>query len=356
MNNPFRFILGTLIKARANALPFVCFLSFFLLCCGASPKNDSLDNRTKKLLALLAIDQISAPKQEVVVWTEDHNGHFASTWLLGNGAEISFAATVPTLIIPKGEALWEWQTIVEPIPLCDCQAWAVQEHRGDCPTLYASAELMQAQLVDRVTTAQVELTSISEQFADEDVQFGEFHADITPVSLIGPYLFVQYGRESVGCTPSHHSKTNGFLVFDLENRESITILSDAEKEKLIEVEQNAAFGLMQSDRLLHVNDASDIALTLIEPRYDPFSGITVSYGFSYQTLLNTRDDAQAALYSRTIQVPATTIPQALTPYASIPPVVAVFALNTPNTILRGWALVEGTPENRAILRAAFLSE
>jgi hypothetical protein len=271
-----------------------------------------------------------------VVWIEDESGKKTSYWIQGKNYEFGIVAMHPELVFPIGESLWLWQENEVVLPLCDCNAWRLQDFKGACPdTLETGSRTVI--LFTNLNTGEEETLEIGPNidFSRAD-KIGEFSSEVELLASVGPYLFIQYREEAYTCMAGDSLQTQGFIVFDMETRQVTDILSDSERKKIAENEQKTAFEIMSDDNLVSVRGAEDLELTGIIPSYHPSYGAAISYQFSKSVELQGRGGEKSGAYSREISVPARTLPKTLMPFLLIPHVVHSFMINTYDTRFGGW--------------------
>ena len=177
-----------------------------------------------------------------------------------------------------------------------------------------------------------------------------FGAAVT--ASVGPYLFIRSSEEIMACGAAHNSWSSRFTVFDVAGRETVEILTDEERAVILEEEQTAAFNEVRTDNLVTVDRPEDLDLTTIKPGLLPGVGLTIHYQFTADSSFADSDDNWGS-YSRSVIVPARNFPEALSPYAALPPAMSTFAFFSGDIQLGGWIPITGEGDQIAALAKAF---
>lgn len=318
--------------------------------CGASPEQDPV-----VLGAALAHDRAVEPIQDVLVWTFDEDGATSTTWLRGNDVGGAILATREGLILTAGEGVWELVREDVEIPLCDCEAWRAVELEGGCPVADEPAIVSVPVLLDHVSGKRLHPVKdpvASTEDETTDVEF-EFHATI--VSSVGPYLFFRSGQRSMGCEAAHDTWSEAFTIFDLVAEETTDLFTEEERAAIMENEQAAAFEQIRTDNLVDVESVEDLTLTVIEPILVRGLGLTFRYQFTASSSF-AHSDGDWGAYSRSITVPAYSVPEALEPYLLLPRALTSFHIGDSDVQAGGWMPVTGSMEQVSALARAFETE
>jgi hypothetical protein len=309
-------------------------------------------SQAEKIVADTLIQSALIPVQNAIVWTIDEKGQTASYWLRGNAVRIEYAGARADLVIPLDGALWKWRETEKLKPLCDCDAWRIDDWQGECPEKEDPASIVEVDMVDLVSSNETALYRPLRAGLESDFQLSELSVEISPAASVGPYLFVKYKEEGDFCRTDRAYLNEGYFVFDLKNGETIEILSDADKEKIKASEQRPASNSAQG-KPGSAGDLSGLDLLAVEPRYDAAFNLRVFYMFGAKSAGERADTANQISYSESVSAQGETIPEALAPFAVPPAVVNAFAKGAFGVYPGGWSLVAGSDEQLAHIWTAF---
>jgi hypothetical protein len=314
-------------------------------------------SRTDDRLALqLAVGMALTPNQDVVAWSVDPQGGGISTWVKGNEVENETVAHRPGIVIPVGVELWQWQRTAAEVPLCACEAWKANGRQGQCPTASESGVGQVVELVELVSGERLELVAAPTGTGDDGGPiYIDFSTEVEPIASVGPYLFYRSGQGGAVCGAAQDEWWSEFQVFDLERRQPVEIFGEQELARIRATEQQAAYQLMADDKLVQATSADDLELTMIEPSWSP-AGLSLQYQFTADAAYVDSDDNRGS-YSRSVSVPAGSIPESLALFAAIPAPLQSFAFPSGDQgRVGGFGVVLGTPEQIDALVAAFTGD
>jgi hypothetical protein len=357
LGDEFRLLFMNRHAKRKTSLLVFCrrawplVLVLLVACDKGSPGPRSA---AEKMAAGIAIGDAMAPIQEVAVWVVDRQGRPSSYWVRGKFSAMGVIAASPGFLMPVGSALWQWQVREEPVTLCDCRAWEAEQFKGDCPGKLDVGIRQTIALVDRVTGEEVLLPPGPGLALEEGQELSEFQTDVKLIASVGPYLFIRTREEGLLCGSTHNQTVDGFLVFNMETREPVELLTEWERAGIAENEQQAAFELARGDNLASVDSPEDLALKAIVPGFTMGHGLTLFYEFSVSATFAESDGRPYASYTRQISVPAQQVPAALLPFMVLPALARQFVLDAPGVTLGGWMPIYCPPGKRPALQAAYL--
>lgn len=314
------------------------------------------------LLAAAMLTATMAPTQDAVIWHALGNGTYRTFWARGNGVVMDFVLARPHLLIPREGALWEWRETRRKVPVCDCAAWAVIDHQGDCPIDDESFSGKEVVLVDRVSGEEIALVTLPKISDEETIKLEEYFSDAEPIASVGSLLFVREEEKRAYCDRGGEEARQRFFVYNLDTLRREEVFSGSELKKIQENEQVKAYNMVRGDPLNSATSSSDMVLAGIEPHFmGPFNiGLTYHFSseFSYDEdpPANDADDSRALpviSYFSTVKVRAETIPRLLLENAIPPDVVRLFYTTASPELGRGWTRVAGTPEEMNTLWNTF---
>jgi len=342
-------------QPRASALGHVSGLLGVwvatLLLAGCGPRVPKSDDDLLALAAGAAVGAEASKTQHFVLWAE--KGEERSTlWIRGNALASEIVGIRPGLLLPGGDALWEWREEPAELPLCDCEAWQEAASEGPCPAAAETADATRILLHDLVSGAEIELLSAPTVDPAAGPELVYYHGAASPVATVGPYVFVRHGEESLACGAAHNSWSGGFTVWDLDQRAEVEVLDAADRERIATAERETAYKLFDGDKLVDIGSPDDLELTVIEPSYQPGRGLVLTYQFTADASFADSDENWGS-YSRSVDVEARALPTALVPFAPIPPALQNLAIVGDDLRVGGWAVFGGTAETMEALLVAF---
>jgi len=208
----------------------------------------------------------------------------------------------------------------------------------------ASGELLK--MVDWISSDEIELLTVDTLLSAQgiaEVPYGEFRFGTSLIGSMGPYLFIQYTMELQACSDKDPTLYEGFVVFDMEQEKEVQILSPEERSRILETEQIQAFEKMHGDPVMEVEKSEQLTLSGVKPVLFPGIGLVVYYQFTADTSFSDARNNRSS-YTRSVEIPAQVLPELLTPYAHLPPVMHALSVLGDEVQVGGWTPVFGTPE------------
>ncbi len=330
------------------------FLSAALLCpgCGSRSPSSQGDSTEADVAVGVALIVANEPTQDVLIWTMDRDDRITSHWLRGNRFGAVILASREGLLFPMTDGIWEIETRTVDLPLCDCDTWTENGMEGSCPVSNETATGESIVLVNLRNGDELSPVPSPDAANEEDPAYTDHSFGAGVIASVGPYLFIRSVKEVLACGAAHNSWSSQFTVFDVARRETVEILTDEERSRILEEEQTAAFNEVRTDNLVTVDRPEDLELTTIKPGLLPGVGLTIHYQFTADSSFADSDDNWGS-YSRSVIVPARNFPEALAPYAALPPAMSTFAVFSDNTRLGGWIPISGEGEQIAAIAKAF---
>ncbi len=330
------------------------FLSAALLClaCGSRPSSGQDDTVEAAVAVGAALAIVNEPTQDVVIWTMDREDRITSHWLRGNRFGAVILASREGLLFPMADGIWEIETRTIDLPLCDCDTWTDDGMEGPCPKSDETATGETIVLVNLRNDEELSPLPLVESMDEEGLVYTDHSFGAAVIASVGPYLFIRSSEEVLACGAAHNSWSSQFTVFDVAGRETVEILTDEERARILEEEQTSAFNGIRSDNLVNVDRPEDLELTTIKPGLLPGVGLTIHYQFTADSSFADSDDNWGS-YSRSVIVPARNFPEALAPYAALPPAMSTFAVFSDDLRLGGWIPITGEGEQIAAIAKAF---
>ena len=114
-------------------------------------------------------------------------------------------------------------------------------------------------------------------------------------------------------------------------------------------------GGLADDPAVDVAGPDDVDLAAAIPRWVAGAGLQLEYRFTAESSHAASDDTWSS-YTRSVVVPARALPEALVPFAALPPVAAGLGPLDPDVRIGGWALVSAPPVEAGAMLEAFLGE
>jgi len=304
-------------------------------------------------LAVAAARQMDEPLQTVVLWVEDSDKNTHSFLIEGNKYGGSIWAMRPGILLLVNGQIREVVFDNVELPLCDCELWESEGMENSCPLAEEPATGTWPRLRDVKSGKLIDLLPPPSTDSDGEVFLGEFSFGAEIIATIGPYLFLKYGDQSVACGAAHGSWFSDFFVYDMSKDKIVDIFSAEEKAAILSNEQQAAFAQIREDPAAHSMAAEDLDFTLIKPTFVSGAGMTLNYQFTAEASFGDSDDNWGA-YSRSVIVPAQSIPASLLMYAIIPPALSTFVALSPDIKVGGWIPVTATGQEIKTLVKAFV--
>ncbi len=342
MNNagPSRYVLIFLLVLMLNP------------CCGSRSPSGQDDSAEAAVAVGAALAIVNEPTQDVLIWTMDREDRITSHWLRGNRFGAVILASREGLLFPMTDGIWEIETRTVDLPLCDCETWTEDGMEGRCPVSDETATGETIVLVNLRNGEELSPLPLVVTADEEGPTFTDHSFGAGVIASVGPYLFIRSSEEILACGAAHNSWSSRFTVFDVASRETVEILTDEERARIMKEEQTAAFNEIRSDNLVTVDRPEDLELTTIKPGLLPGVGLTIHYQFTADSSFADSDDNWGS-YSRSVIVPARNFPEALAPYAALPPAMSTFAVFSDDLRLGGWIPITGEGEQITAIAKAF---
>lgn len=309
----------------------------------------------KELATALALSAYAPKDRRLVLWSRDSSGGLASHWIAGNDDDIRVIASGPGLLIPWGNSLWLYETPQTPVDLCDC---AAESTKNDINETVSDDEVCESVTTVFVQTSRLrniitdEIVPIDAPVTDSSRSLTKLKFTSRPTSSIGRYLIVDQKTEARYCGGEPSRKTQGFSVVDLETGVRTELFSEAELEDIEEHEKEAALALVREGHVALASDAWELELTAVAPRVTRDGLLTLAYEFSAQTTpVDSGENWQ--VYTHSVWVPAHKIPDKLSDFVIISPLVHMFVALFPQIDVRGFFEVSGDPALSARLIEQF---
>ncbi len=330
------------------------FLSAALLHpgCGSRSPSSQGDSTEAAVAVGAALAIVNEPTQDVLIWTMDREDRITSHWLRGNRFGAVILASREGLLFPMTDGIWEIETRTIDLPLCDCETWTDDGMEGPCPVSDETATGEIIVLVNLRNGEELFPVPLAETTDEEDPAFTDHSFAAAVIASVGPYLFIRSSEEILACGAAHNSWSSQFTVFDVAGRQTVEIITDEERAEIMKEEQTSAFNEIRSDNLVTVDRPEDLELTTIKPGLLPGVGLTIHYQFTADSSFSDSDDNWGS-YSRSVTVPARNFPEALVPYAALPPAMSTFAVFSGDIRLGGWIPIAGEGDQIAALAKAF---
>lgn len=336
-------------RDRLPACGCAALLAVLAGCGSGAPRLDTDD--AVALVVGAAVAAEATPVQDLLVWAEQ-DGARSTLWVRGSALGSEVVAVRPGLLIPAGDALFEWRETAVELPLCDCDRFDEAGREGPCPATDEPATARRVALVDLVSGDEIELLPVPAIDPSVGPELVDYRGTAAPLATVGPYVFVRHGVETLTCGAAHNSWSGGFTIYDLDRRAPTELLDATDRERIAAAERDSAFQLFAGDTLAEAARPDDLELTVIEPAYVPGLGLTLTYQFTADASFADSDDNWGA-YSRSVRVGARTLPTALVPFAPLPPALQNLVLTGDDVRVGGWAPVAGTAAMMAVLLGAF---
>lgn len=295
------------------------------------------------------------PAEELLLWAVGADGAATTLWIRGNSRGGTVLGRRPGILLALPDGVVEVREREVSLPTCDCAAEPGDGGTAECPAVIeggaTGAVLVAARLPDGDEIGITEAPEASDHGVPlyEALEFG---AEIT--ASVGPFLFVRADERSLACGAAHDDWSARFEVFDAAAGEPTGLLSEEERARLLDREQAAAFRLMAGDTLADAARPEDLELTMITPVAGPGGALGLRYQFSARSSFAASDGTWGA-YTRSVDVPAASLPAALLPFAPVPRALAGFPPPEPGLRFGGYTRLAPAGEQLAALARLFSS-
>jgi hypothetical protein len=292
------------------------------------------------------------PLQDVLLWTINAHGERATHWINGNRTGGRLVGSRPGIALALPSGVYEVGTRDVELPTCDCAAWEAAGQEGDCPAVEAGAVATTLFAVRRPGGEELAITDPPEASGDAGPSYSELESTASVIASMGPYLFVRVDTREMACGAAHESWSSEFSVFDLVAGRAVDLLTAEERAAVLGREQAAAFKLFEGDNLADAARPEDLELTMIAPVIVPGAGLGLRYQFTAGSSYAASDGEWGA-YTRSVDVPAASLPAAVAPYAAIPPALNAFPYPGEGLAIGGFAPITATGDDLAALERLF---
>ncbi len=325
--------------------------------CGSKPTRPGSPGEA--LAISLALKDELEGTHEAVVWLYGPDGTPQTHWIKRSAVGIASIVVRNDLVIPTEGALWRFPEIENPedidaIEIVDLVSGeshllvldedAVEEGDDDEDT--GSTEGPDAGDTDSEISAPPPTESAESEdtdtAVDESCAITVVQSNLAVIASMGPYLFVRFEERTYDCEETLVILEDRFATFDITDGSRVDILTEAELEPLLEL-----------DDVRELAREGTVNLMGIVPFFSPGFDLRLTYHFAAKRIYIADDGVRHSMVS-SVQVPARALPAALVPHALIPDFVCAFSLTAPGHTPGGFWLVNGTPEQVASQLGAFI--
>ncbi len=302
-----------------------------------------------------------AGKDNYLVFAAAQDGKTRTSWIVADDGPAGYReiAARGELVVAAGEHVFGWRTRKVLANQCDCQC--LENAGGDQLAQGSPQVALCERPVDVQVDELVDLTGQTSSFAlpdgkpldlDSKCEMGEDSENqsqeecrAAPLGAVGPFLFVFDSCYGYYCGAAHGQMGAGFRVVDLRDRRIVPVLSAEEAASFARQALPAALAAFRAEGTSDDGDyvyAPDTAeLTLQAPRFAADGTLVLDLQFTADASY-AESDGRWSSYSRSVSVPAPTLPARLAPLTTPPPVarwMAAHVAKAPSTV-RGWSRVE----------------
>jgi hypothetical protein len=326
--------------------------TLLLLACGAcsgDPAPDDLARIPAPASALRPTDAAaSASPEAYLVWSidpADTVGVGQTAWIDGEGRVV---ARRPGVYVAGGGAVWAWTKGTKPARGGDCDCLEENDFAEDaqCPK---TAPVGVADLVDALGGRRIALLEVPT--SNEQIDYSQMEPpeqDAWPVGGVGPYLLMERSIYMYGCG-AHGSVSVEWSVYDLRTGDTVALLDNAEVEAATAREGAAALAELRKEMTEDEAAVREVEMTAVETRWTAEGALRVGYQFTTGACYACSDGIWSS-YSRSLVVPAPTLPRPLAPYARAPEAVRRYWASSPPGERAGWSEVDAPDVAAALAR------
>jgi hypothetical protein len=336
---------------KQNIPSFYFLISVLLTVISCNSEQLSKKLESPEAIAAAMVIAASESTGRYIVWAGTSDNKITSLLVEGNSSGATVKATAEGLFIPIKDQVWELTQDTRIKHLCDCDKYAEQKYKGECPPLkddvYINYPLLQNLNEDPVSGNTAVSLVHSSLAAKKISNYSDYKFSSHVVATIGPYIFTDYSQYALECNGQQGIWTSGYSVLNLNTGKFENILSSDEKEWIRDHEQSVAA------QDLNITDIDKLTLSSVEPVY--FSmGFVINLHFETGSKFYNAGKISNA-YSRSTIVTAGGIPQKLMPYAQVPPVLGNILFGDSTAKIGGWFTMTGRQNELEILKNIFVN-